>query len=56
MAGLVTVGSSRLFLPPSTMRIEREGSAKASRPAIMHAAVPPVAYGNQNTVWLLLML
>ena len=43
MAGFVTVGSSRLFLPPSMIRIDREGSAIASRPAITHAAVPPAA-------------
>ena len=59
MAGFRTVGSSRLFFPPSMIRMERSGSARARRPAITHAAVPPEgraqyqeAMGNMNGLYL----
>jgi len=35
------VGSFKLFLPPSMMRMDRLGSARASLPPMIHAAVPP---------------
>ena len=36
------LATSLLFAPPSITRIERDGSSSASRPAIMHPAVPPM--------------
>ena len=40
--GLTTLGTLRLFSPPSMTKMDRLGSASASLPATIQPAVPPV--------------